>query len=65
MRKLVYYIGISIDGFIAGPDDEVDFFPMSDDYLQWMGSEYGDALPDTCEPNSVSRTRLSPSSTPS
>ncbi|MCZ4552506.1 dihydrofolate reductase family protein [Gordonia rubripertincta] len=45
MRKLVYYIGISIDGFIAGPDDEVDFFPMSDDYLQWMGSEYGDALP--------------------
>lgn len=45
MRKLVYYIGISIDGYIAGPDDDVDFYPMSDDYLQWMGAEYGDTLP--------------------
>jgi dihydrofolate reductase len=45
LRKLVYYIGISIDGHIAGPEDEVDFFPMSDDYLQWMGAEYADTLP--------------------
>ena len=45
MRKLSYYISLSIDGFIAGPDDEVDFFPGSDEYMAWMVSDYGDALP--------------------
>ncbi|WP_020109248.1 dihydrofolate reductase family protein [Nocardia sp. 348MFTsu5.1] len=45
MRKLVYYIGITIDGYIAGPADEVDFYPISDDYMQWMMDEFGDALP--------------------
>ncbi|WP_400994868.1 dihydrofolate reductase family protein [Agromyces sp. GXQ0307] len=45
MRKLVYYISLSIDGVIAGPDDEVDFYPGSDDYMAWMAGDYGDALP--------------------
>ena len=45
MRKLIYYISLSIDGFIAGPDDEVDFYPGSDEYLAWMVDDYGDALP--------------------
>jgi len=45
MRNLTYYIALSIDGFIAGPDDEVDFFPGSDEYMAWMVSDYGDALP--------------------
>lgn len=45
VRKLVYYFGISIDGFIAGPDDEVDFYPTPDEYVQWMATEYPDALP--------------------
>ena len=45
MRKLVYYISLSIDGVIAGPDDEVDFYPGSDEYLAWMAGDYGDALP--------------------
>ena len=45
MRKLVYYIGLSIDGFIAGPDDQLDFYPMSDEYAEWMTAEYADALP--------------------
>lgn len=45
MRGLTYYIALSIDGFIAGPDDEVDFFPGSDEYMAWMVGEYGDALP--------------------
>lgn len=45
MRELVYYIGLSIDGFIAGPNDEIDFFPMSAEYVRWMADEYADALP--------------------
>ncbi|PZF81729.1 dihydrofolate reductase family protein [Jiangella anatolica] len=45
MRELVYYIAQSIDGFIAGPHDEIDFFPMPDEYTAWMLAEYGDALP--------------------
>jgi dihydrofolate reductase len=45
MRQLVYYIGQSIDGFIAGPGDEVDFFPTPEEYMTWMFAEYGDGLP--------------------
>ena len=45
MRELVYYIGVSLDGFIAGPDDQVDFYPISDEYSRWMTAEYADALP--------------------
>lgn len=45
MRKLIYYISLSIDGFIAGPDDEVDFYPGSAEYMAWMATDYGDALP--------------------
>ncbi|SEE34098.1 dihydrofolate reductase family protein [Jiangella alba] len=45
MRQLVYYIGQTIDGFIAGPDDEIDFFPVPDEYSTWMFSQFGDALP--------------------
>ncbi len=45
MRKLVYYIGLSIDGFIAGPNDEVDFYPGSDEYMRWMTTEYPETLP--------------------
>ena len=26
MRQLVYYISLTLDGFIAGPQEEVDFF---------------------------------------
>lgn len=45
MRNLTYYIALSIDGVIAGPDDEVDFFPGSDEYMAWMVGDYGDTLP--------------------
>ncbi len=45
MRKLVYYVGVSLDGFIAGPEDQIDFYPMSDQYTEWMNTEYADALP--------------------
>jgi dihydrofolate reductase len=45
VQALTYFIALSIDGFIAGPDDEVDFFEGSDEYTRWMAAEYADALP--------------------
>lgn len=45
MRKLVYYVGMSIDGFIAGPDDEVDFYPATPDVLDFIVQEHPDTLP--------------------
>lgn len=45
MRKLVYYVGMSIDGFIAGPDDEVDFFPVTEDVVAFITEDFPDTLP--------------------
>lgn len=45
MRKLTYYIGTSIDGFIAGPGGEIDFYPIGDDLLHWFTTDYPDVLP--------------------
>lgn len=45
MRDLVYYIAMSIDGYIAGPDDETEFYPSSEEYVAWMMDEYRDAIP--------------------
>ena len=45
MRHLVYYIALTLDGFIAGPGDEVDFFEGSEDYTQHMIEKYSDTLP--------------------
>lgn len=45
MRKLVYFVSLSLDGFIAGPEDEVDFFAGSDDYMERMTNDFADLLP--------------------
>ncbi|MEU8825402.1 dihydrofolate reductase family protein [Streptomyces sp. NPDC048636] len=50
MRKLVYYIGISLDGRIAGPSGEFDFFPQGDEqqaaaYSTWVNALYPETIP--------------------
>lgn len=45
MRELTYFIGVTLDGFIAGPDDEVDFFDLSEDFTAFLAEEYADTLP--------------------
>lgn len=45
MRKLVYYVGMSIDGFIAAPDGGADFFPVTGDVVDFIVEEFPDALP--------------------
>lgn len=45
MRKLVYYVGVSIDGYIAGPGNEIEFYPVGDDMIAWMAADYPEVLP--------------------
>ncbi|GGJ54487.1 dihydrofolate reductase family protein [Deinococcus roseus] len=45
MRKLIYYIASSLDGFIAGPDDNTDLFPLPESYLQHLIEHFPETLP--------------------
>jgi dihydrofolate reductase len=45
MRTLVYLIGMTLDGRIAGPADEIDFFPLAEDVLAHLAGDLADTLP--------------------
>lgn len=45
MRKLVYYVAVSVDGYIADPTGGFDAFLMEGDHTSVVFGEYADALP--------------------
>ncbi|MFF0531538.1 dihydrofolate reductase family protein [Nocardia amikacinitolerans] len=50
MRKLVYYVGVSLDGYIAGPGGEFDFYPLADDMSAWVNGHYPEPMPTRIRP---------------
>jgi dihydrofolate reductase len=49
MRKLVYYVATTLDGYIAGPDGGdptgQDYFPMTPDVIEFIVENYPETLP--------------------
>lgn len=45
MRDLVYYVAVSLDGFIADPEGGFDAFLAEGDHMTVLFDEYADALP--------------------
>ncbi|MDV6262348.1 dihydrofolate reductase family protein [Rhodococcoides yunnanense] len=45
MRELVYYVAVSLDGYIAAPDDTFADFPMQGDHIDMILREYTDTVP--------------------
>ena len=58
MRELVYYVAVSIDGFIAGPGGEFDAFPVEGDHMDAINERYADTIPtDLALALGIERTR--------
>jgi dihydrofolate reductase len=44
-RELVYYVGASIDGYIAGPAGELDGIPLEPELIEFIATEMPETIP--------------------
>ncbi|MFD6155806.1 dihydrofolate reductase family protein [Nocardia sp. NPDC060256] len=51
MRKLVYYVAVSLDGYIAGPGGEYDFYPDDAEMGASLNTEYPEFVPSFVRPH--------------
>ncbi|MFJ6537806.1 dihydrofolate reductase family protein [Paenarthrobacter sp. NPDC091711] len=45
MRELVYYVAVTLDGYIAGPGGEFDAFPVEGDHMAAQIQRFPEAIP--------------------
>ncbi|WP_455353344.1 hypothetical protein [Streptomyces sp. SYSU K217416] len=45
MRKLTYYIAATLDGYIAGPDGQYDFFPFEGEEAAAILADFPETMP--------------------
>lgn len=45
MRELIYYVAVSLDGYIAGPQDQFDTFLVEGDHMAGITADFPDAIP--------------------
>ncbi|MBD0862865.1 dihydrofolate reductase [Gordonia sp. zg691] len=45
MPELVYYVAVSLDGYIAGPEGQFDAFLIEGDHMAGVNEHYADTLP--------------------
>lgn len=45
MRKLIYFIACTVDGFIARKDGSFDFFPTAGEHFPYIISHYPETIP--------------------
>ncbi|HKO51895.1 MAG TPA: dihydrofolate reductase family protein [Polyangiaceae bacterium] len=45
MRRLIYLVATSLDGYIAGPDGVIDAFPVQGDHIDYLFRELPETLP--------------------
>lgn len=45
MRELSYYVAVTLDGFIAGPNGEFDAFPVEGEHMAAINERFADTVP--------------------
>lgn len=45
MRKLIYYVAVTLDGYIAATDGTFDLFPTEGDHGPWIVENYPESVP--------------------